>query len=122
MKTNEAILDQFGELLIKEFFDNQFRFIDNSVSDLSETKEFENLFRNMSDVQKKEIEKYTFEKLKGGLFDFMRIFEENRQFKIVYEENREQVDLVKISEMLKAEPVIENGWIDRFSKFANRGY
>ncbi|WP_264847182.1 hypothetical protein [Capnocytophaga catalasegens] len=37
------------------------------------------------------------------------IFEENEQFKLIYEENGKQVDLMKISEMLKAEPIIENG-------------
>jgi len=34
-------------------------------------------------------------------------------------EDGKQVNLVEISEMLKAEPIIENGWIERFSKYAN---
>ena len=38
---------------------------------------------------------------------------------IIYEEDGKQVDLVKISEMLKAELMIENGWIDRFSKYSD---
>ena len=47
-------------------------------------------------------------------------FEENEEYKIVYENNGgRQVDLNKISEMLKAELSRENGWIDRFSKYAN---
>ncbi|MFS4418470.1 hypothetical protein [Maribacter sp. 2307ULW6-5] len=70
----------------------------------------------MSDIQKEEIERYTNEILKGSIFDFLRIFEENEQFKIIYQENGKQVNLVEISEMLKAEPIIENGWIARFSK------
>jgi len=34
----------------------------------------------------------------------------------VYEENGTQVNLEKISEMLKAEILSEDGWIARFSK------
>ncbi|CAL2106423.1 hypothetical protein T190115A13A_210077 [Tenacibaculum sp. 190524A02b] len=33
-----------------------------------------------------------------------------------YEVNEQKVNLVEISELLKAEPIIDNGWIERFSK------
>ena len=55
--------------------------------------------------------------LSGLLFDFLKIFEENQNFRITFESKGETVDLVKLSEMLKAEPIIEGGWIDRFSQF-----
>jgi len=119
MKSNKEILEQFGNLLTSEVFDSQYRFILNEVSDLSQTNGYTNLFQKMNDVQKKEIEYYTREILEGALFDFLRIFEEHPEFKIVYEENGEQIDLNKISEMLKAEPIIDNGWIKRFSKELN---
>lgn len=64
-----------------------------------------------------EIEKYTKEILEGVLFQFLKIFEENKQFKLVYEDENIQVNLVRISEMSKAEPIIENGWINRYSEF-----
>ncbi|MRJ09126.1 hypothetical protein EDL99_09670 [Ornithobacterium rhinotracheale] len=54
------------------------------------------------------------------LFEFFNLFEENEEYKIIYEEDGQQVDLVKISEMLKAEPLGENGWIERFSKYADK--
>ena len=54
-----------------------------------------------------------------SIFELFNIFEENEEFKIIYEEDGKQVDLVKISEMLKAELMIENGWIDRFSKYSD---
>jgi len=118
MKDNKDILDEFGRFLIQNAFDGNFRFIKNKVEDLAQTKGYENLFNSMSNEEKIEIENYTKEILKGSLFDFLKIFEENVQFKIVYEENGQQVDLNKISEMLKAEPIIENGWIERFSEFS----
>jgi len=116
MKQNVEILNQFGNLIVSEVFDNQYRFILNTVEDLSQTEGYENLFLNMNDTQKKEIEHYTQEILKGAIFDFLRIFEETPEYKIIYEEDGHQVDLNKISEMLKAEPIIENGWIKKFSK------
>ena len=120
MKTNKEILDEFGKILVQESFDNQYKFILNKVDDLSETEEYKNLFQNMSSSGKKEIEKYTREILKGVLFDFMRIFEENEQFKLYYEKNDQKANMMEISEMLKAEPIIENGWIERFSKELNK--
>jgi hypothetical protein len=55
-----------------------------------------------------------------SMFAFLSLFEENEVFKIVYEENGKQINLTDISEMLKAEPTIENGWIDRFSIFSKK--
>jgi hypothetical protein len=116
MKSNQEILDDFGKILVDSAFDNQYSFILNKIEDLALTEEYKNLFEGMSDVQKKEIETYTFELLKGALFDFLKVFEENQQFKLIHEDNEgKQVNLTEISEMLKAEPSIENGWIARFS-------
>lgn len=116
MEKNSEILETFGQLLATEVFDNQYKFILNDIKDLELTEGYKNLFKEMANDQKFEIEYYTREILKGALFDFLRIFEENEHFKIIYEENGQQIDLNKISEMLKAEPIIENGWIKRFSK------
>ncbi len=70
----------------------------------------------MDESQKKEIEIYTAEILKGYLFDFLRIFEENEEFRLIYSGEKCVIDLNDISDMLKSEPIIEDGWIERFSK------
>lgn len=116
MKPKTEILNDFGKLVAQEVFDSQYKFILNKVQDLAQTEGYINLFKGMNQQQKLEIEYYTREILKGTLFDFLRIFEEHPEFKIVYEEDGKQADLNKISEMLKAEPIIENGWIKRFSQ------
>lgn len=115
MKSNTEILNYFGKLVAQEVFDSQYRFILNKVEDLAQTEGYINLFNGMNGKQKLEMEHYTGEILRGALFDFLRIFEEHPEFKIVYEEDGQHVDLNKISEMLKAEPIIENGWIQRYS-------
>ena len=116
MKSNVEILDEFGQLITKEVFDKQYKFILNKVEDLAQTEGYKNLFTGMNYEQKKEIEFYTREILKGSIFDFLRVFEENNTFKIVYENDGQNVDLNQISDMLKSEPIIMNGWIERFSK------
>ncbi|SHK59857.1 hypothetical protein [Maribacter aquivivus] len=117
MNTNQEILDEFGKILISDVFDKGYEIIKNDVSDLAETEGYENLFVNMNNDQKREIEKYTKEVLEGALFNFLKMFEEKEQFKLIYQNENIPVNLVKISEMLKAEPIIENGWINRFSEF-----
>ena len=63
---------------------------------------------------------YVDDTVKTLIFGLLGIFEENEEYKIVYENNGgRQVDLNKISEMLKAELSRENGWIARFSKYAS---
>ncbi|MRI64135.1 hypothetical protein EDM00_09055 [Ornithobacterium rhinotracheale] len=121
MKSNNKILNEFGNILIQNVYDNQLRFIMNSIKDLSQTEGYKNLFKDMNEIQKKEIEKYTKEILSGALFDFLNLLEENDQYKLIYGNTCDnQLDLNKISENLKAEPIIENGWIDRFSKYADK--
>lgn len=116
MNSNQEILDAFGNILVKEVYDNMLRFINNDINDLKQTQQFENLFNDLNEQGFKELKLYTKEILSGSLFNFLKIFEENEQFKLYFEENEQKVNLVEISEMLKAEPIIENGWIERFSK------
>jgi len=78
------------------------------------------LFKKMSDQDFKILERYMRESIEGTLHDFLRIFEEHENFKLVYQEGVEEVNLNEISEMLKAEPLSEDGWIERFSKEINR--
>ena len=113
--TEIEILDNFGKLFTKAF-DKSLAFSKNDLDDLRKHR-FKNLFSNMTSEQKTEFEKVSFNMLSGLLFGVLQIFEDNREYKIVYEADNKQVDLVKISEMLKAEPTIEGGWIDRFSKY-----
>ncbi|MCK0204643.1 hypothetical protein [Ornithobacterium rhinotracheale] len=121
MKSNQEILNEFGNILIQNVYDNQLRFIMSSIKDLSQTEGYKNLFKDMNEIQKKEIEKYTKEILSGALFDFLNLLEENDEYKLIYGNTCDnQLDLNKISENLKAEPIIENGWIDRFSKYADK--
>lgn len=116
-KSPQDILDEFGKKVVNEAYDNQLRFIMNPIEDLRKTDGYLNLFNNMSSIQKNEIENYSQELLKGQLFNILKILEENEKFKSIYENNGAQTDLNQISEMLKSELIIKNGWIDKFSKY-----
>jgi hypothetical protein len=122
MKTNKEILDQFGKYVGSDAFDSSYGSmieILNATCPNQMMQDKVELFSRFSSEEKKIIKEYIYDLTSGTIFDFLRIFEEHPEFKIVYEENGQQVDLNKISEMLKAEPIIDNGWIARFSKELN---
>ncbi len=109
MKSNQIILDEFGKIMIHDVYDFNYKLLKNMIVHFQDKNE---IVENLDLICKESFE--------STLFNFLKIFEENEQFKIVYEENGKQVNLVEISEMLKAEPIIENGWIARFSKEINK--
>ena len=121
MKTNQEILDTIGEEIIKFSFDPA---IGNLLSlRIKENppvifKEYVELFKKMNNKDFSILQKYLEESIGDTIFNILRIFEEDERFKLIYEENGKQINLVEISEMLKAEPLGENGWIERFSKYA----
>lgn len=117
MKSNQEILDYFGQLLIQKAFDRSLKTIVNSsIEQVHQTIDYKNLFSQLTEIQKKDLEKYTFDILSGFLFNLLNIFEEDDEFKVYYETEFQKVNLIEISDMLKAEPIIENGWIERFSQ------
>ena len=122
MKTNQEILDTIGEEIIKFSFDPA---IGNLLSlRIKENppvifKEYVELFKKMNNKDFSILQKYLEESIGDTIFNILRIFEEDGRFKLIYEEDGKQINLVEISEMLKAEPLGENGWIERFSKYAN---
>ena len=121
MKTNQEILDTIGEEIIKFSFDSA---IGNLLSlRIKENppvifKEYVELFKKMNNKDFSILQKNLEESIGDTIFNILRIFEEDGRFKLIYEEDGKQINLVEISEMLKAEPIIENGWIERFSKYA----
>jgi hypothetical protein len=122
MKENKDILDEFGQKAIKNIFDPA---VNNLLSlKLKENppllfKDYCELFQRMDDLDFKILERYIMESIGNSIYNFLKIFEENDNFKLIYENDGQHIDLTKISEMLKAEPIIQNGWIDRFSKIKN---
>ncbi|GIZ16116.1 hypothetical protein [Capnocytophaga catalasegens] len=108
MKTNQEILNEFGRELIENSYDFNFnlfkRNIEKNISSEKDRKKILSLFK---------------ENIESILFNILKLFEENEEFKLIYEKDGKQINLVEISEMLKAEPLGENGWIKRFSKYAD---
>ena len=122
MKNNQEILDEFGKRVVINILDRYYRGIRKDIAEGIRNpteQEYNIIFNNLTENQKELLFRYIKENVNSLLFDFLNLFEEKEDYKLIYEEDEKQVDLVKISEMLKAELIIENGWIDRFSKYAD---
>jgi len=119
MKKDFEILDEFGQIVITQILDRHHKGFKNEIFEgfrNPNNKKYNVLFSKLSNSEKELMIKYLIQNSSSQLFDFLSIFEENEQFKIVYEEGGKQVNLVEVSEMLKAEPLGEDGWVARFSK------
>jgi hypothetical protein len=120
MKTNQEILDNLGKIIIKNVYDDGVNYLyelRNNKTKWGTGKEYTDVFNKLDKGDVDILTKYITETIRTTIFGIIGVFEENPEFKIIYEEDEQQVDLTKISEMLKAELIIENGWIARFSKF-----
>jgi len=119
MKSNKEILDEFGKKVTLDIYDDGLRYFKQILSFSTKWeagKEYSDILNKLPSKDQRIIEKYIKEILSTSLFAFLKVFEDNEQFKLIYEEKGQQVDLNRISEMLKSEPIIEGGWIERFSK------
>ena len=123
MISNKNILNDFGRLIIKDGYDSGI----NLVDDLKQItkppyiiKEEASFVKSLNDEQINGLKKLIKRTQSDLIFSFLKVFEEQENYKLIYEENGKQVNLEEISEMLKAEPIIENGWIDRFSKYSDK--
>ena len=124
MNSNQEILDQFGVYVVSQVYDDSMKYLKELIEGSTKWgtgKEYTDVFQKLSPNDRKVLYKYVDDTVRTVIFGLLGIFEENEKYKIVYENNGGgQVDLNKISEMLKAELSRENGWIDRFSKYANK--
>jgi hypothetical protein len=115
---SKEILDQFGKIVITEVYNDMLQHYYNLICGSTAWgigKEYTEIFQKLSaDDQNKLLDLHK-ENLSTFLFAFLKIFEENTQYKINIVSDGENIDLASCSEMLKAEPIIEGGWIDRFS-------
>lgn len=124
MNNNQEILDLFGVYVVSQVYDDSMKYLKELIEGSTKWgtgKEYTDVFQKLSPNDRKVLYKYVDDTMRTVIFGLLGIFEENEKYKIVYENNGGgQVDLNKISEMLKAELSRENGWIDWFSKYANK--
>jgi hypothetical protein len=121
MKEHRDILDAYGTHLVRDVYDDGLRYFLQILSGATKWgtgKEYSEVLSKLNEQEKEIILKYVKDLLGTCLFGFLKIFEEHEQFKLYYESGNQKVNLAEITEMLKAEPIIENGWIDRFSEYS----
>ena len=123
MISNKNILNDFGSLIIKDGYDSGINLVDNLKKITNPPyiiKEEVSFVKSLNDEQINCLKKLIKRTQSDLIFSFLKVFEEQENYKLIYEENGKQVNLEEISEMLKAEPIIENGWIERFSKYSDK--
>jgi hypothetical protein len=120
MKSDKEILDNLGAALTESVYDDAIAYFKQVVSGTTKWgtgKEFTQVFQKLNSEDQKVLEAYVKQTVGTCLFAFLGFFEEQRRYKLIYEEDLHRVDLTGISEMLKAEPMMDGGWIDRFSRY-----
>lgn len=121
MKTNKEILDFLGNYVVQDCYDpvtSNFLSLLRKDNPPLRIQEYVTFFKKLDDEECAVLHNYIKDRVSSTIFNLFKILEEHEEFKLIYEEEGKQVDLVEISEMLKAEHMIEGGWIDRFSKYA----
>ncbi len=120
---NKKILDRYGKIVTNSVYDDavsNFINLINGTTKWGIGKEYTEVLQKLNKEDQDQLLDYLKKTIGTVIFGMLGVFEENEEFKIIYESKGKQVDLVKISEMLKAEPTIEGGWIDRFSEFSDK--
>lgn len=120
---SKEVLDRFGKIVTETVYDDAVSHFINLINGTTKWgigKEYTEVFQKLSKSDQQVLLKYIETTIGTVIFGMLGIYEENPEFKLTYEENGERIDLVEASEMLKAEPTIEGGWIDRFSQFSDK--
>ena len=119
MNNKQEILNEFGKILVENTYDDgikYFKQILNYNTKWGHGKDYSDMFNRLENEDQKILQDYLHESFSTMLFSFMKIFEESEKFRLMYKQEGESIDLNELSEMLKSEPIIEGGWIERFSK------
>jgi hypothetical protein len=117
----KAILDTFGQKLIENVFDYPLfsidYFLNKEVTITKQNEKFIKFYNSLDENQLINLKRIQFELMGDILFKLLCIFEENQEFQINFVKDNSFINLMTLSENLKGEPIFEDGWIDRFSKY-----
>ena len=117
------ILDKYGKLVIETVYDDVISYFNQLLSGTTKWgtgKEYTEVFHKLSESDQAKLLECYKHMIRTTIFGMLAIFEENPEFKIIYEKDGVRIDLVETSEMLKAEPIIKGGWIERFSQYSRK--
>lgn len=113
--TDKDILDDFGSATMRMVRDrsiDKFEKIRSGTLKSQRAIELHNLLSAFDEQQKKVIETLIIESIDNTIFNFLFMFEEDEDKKIVVSD----VNINEISDGLSGELFTEDGWISRFSQ------
>lgn len=115
MKTNKEILDTFGEIIMQNVHDANVKSLQREINKtISNAETGEEMIEH--------INMHIKDAFFNTMFQFLNIFEEREDYKLVCEEDGTQVDLNEASGMLKGELYGENGWLAKYSEFKKNSF
>lgn len=115
----QKYLDEFGRLFFKKCYKRQVDFNNQVLSDKlinNVYKDINDLYMKLDTPDKDTLKKYIEDVILGLNHDFLNFFEENYDYKLVYTNNNNIIDLRKLSE--KSSSGMLHGeiftWIDKY--------
>ena len=117
---NQKILDQFGALLVREVRDSTVRvhsLIMDGKMNSKENLELHQLVASESSEKREIAERYVRNAVDNAIHNFLWMIEQYEEFDLIYRDGDKVISLRDISDGLCGEPLTEEGWIARFSKY-----
>lgn len=115
---NSQILDSFGKLLVERVRDRSIFIHEKILSGEMGSKESISLYESAKkDPNKKLISDCIISAIDETIHHFLWMIEQYEEFDLVYRDGDKITSLRDISDGLCGEPLTEEGWIARFSKY-----
>lgn len=117
MKENQTLTEQFDKILIEYTLDRGLEYMDHLPDSFLSRGEFSNLLLDLDEKQIVDLKKLIFLISKDIVFQFLVMFEENKELKLYYENDGHKIDIVEAAGMLLWKLHGSEGWIKKYSKY-----
>lgn len=118
---SQNLLDEFGELIIKDVRDEQIFKHDAALSSALKSKHANWMRENLKDFTPRQLDvlrKIVVRSIDGTIQNFLWTFEQNKKITIDGRLLSEQIiNIAELSDGLSGELYSEDGWIFRFSRY-----
>lgn len=123
--TDKEILEKFGKELMEHCRDSALEVFHATLEGKMKSPDCVNLYQrslNFSDENKTILKDFVYSFIDNTIHHFLWELEDNYEFDLIYYKDKEKnpkdfVSLPEISDGLCGEPLTEDGWIEKYSKY-----